>query len=54
LPPESRYDQVTVHALECVECGVHDTRAKGWEAYLSPDSGLLVYCAECAKREFGE
>jgi hypothetical protein len=54
LPPESQHDQVTVVALECVECGVRDARAKGWQAYLSPETGLLVYCAECAEREFGD
>ena len=45
---------MTLSVLECVECGACDDRAKGWEAYLSPDSGLLVYCAECAEREFGD
>ena len=54
MPPESQHDQVTVVALECVECGVRDARAKGWQAYLSPDSSLLVYCADCAEREFGD
>lgn len=53
LPPESKHDQVTIAALECVECGASDERAKGWEAYLSPE-GLLVYCADCAQREFGD
>jgi hypothetical protein len=54
LPPESQHDQVTVAVLECVECGARDERAKGWEAYPTTESGLLVYCAECAEREFGD
>ena len=54
MPPESQHDQVIVATLECVECGARDARAKGWEAYVCPDSGLLIYCAECAEREFGD
>ena len=40
--------------LECLECGVRDDIAKGWRAYLEPDAdGVLVFCADCAEREFG-
>ena len=45
MPPESQHDQVTAVVLECVECGAHDERAKGWQAYLSPDGGVVVYGA---------
>lgn len=40
--------------LECLECGAHDGRARGWRAYLDPEGeGLLVFCPCCAEREFG-
>jgi len=38
--------------LACVECGEEDAgNARGWRAYLFEDE-LLVYCADCAAREF--
>jgi hypothetical protein len=40
--------------LECLECGVRDDIAKGWRAYLEPEAdGVLVFCPDCAEREFG-
>lgn len=46
--------------LRCVECGAEsDQLASGWRAYLAPDPGeepegtLLMFCPECAEREFG-
>ena len=40
--------------LECLECGLRDDAATGWRAYLDPDDGeVLIFCASCARREFG-
>jgi hypothetical protein len=40
--------------LECLECGRRDDAALGWRAYLEPDGdGVLIFCPECAQREFG-
>ena len=40
--------------LECLECGARDDVAKGWRAYLEPDAdNVLVFCPDCAEREFG-
>ena len=50
--------------LRCVECGAgSDALARGWRAYLAPEDDepedddpedeLLVFCPECAEREFG-
>ena len=46
-------------ALECVECRKEAGEiAPGWQAYLvSPDTEgdeeIVVYCPDCARREFG-
>lgn len=41
-------------ALRCVECGlVSSGRDKGWEAHLTIDNEIGLYCPECAEREFG-
>lgn len=40
--------------LECLECGASSAAARGWKAYLDDERELLVYCADCAEREFGE
>jgi hypothetical protein len=46
--------------MVCVECGaVADDRAEGWRALLGGVPGeddheyVVVYCAQCAEREFG-
>jgi hypothetical protein len=43
-----------------VECGAEsDALASGWRAYLAPDAEdeaegeRLMFCPECAEREFG-
>lgn len=42
-------------ALTCIECGAEATgHADGYKAYLADDSEILVYCAACAEREFGD
>ncbi|MCP9485185.1 MAG: hypothetical protein MSC30_04965 [Gaiellaceae bacterium MAG52_C11] len=41
-------------AVTCLECGTVDYESKGWKAYLSEERTLLVYCTECAEREFGD
>ena len=40
-----------VAALICLECGDESDEAAGWRAYRDEDE-LLVYCADCAAREF--
>jgi hypothetical protein len=51
--PSNDQPQVTI-ALECLECGERDGAAEGWRAYLEPEGdGLLIFCRDCAEREFG-
>jgi hypothetical protein len=40
--------------LECLECGDVSSETRGWKAFVDDESELLVYCAACAEREFGE
>jgi hypothetical protein len=48
-------------ALDCVECGKgEDEVAPGWQAFLvgdpdteDDDEEIVVYCPDCARREFG-
>jgi DNA-directed RNA polymerase subunit RPC12/RpoP len=47
-------------ALKCVECGREAGEiAPGWQAYLvsdpdiEDDEEIVVYCPDCARREFG-
>jgi hypothetical protein len=41
-----------VASLVCLECGDESDEAVGWRAYVDEDE-LLVYCSDCADREFG-
>lgn len=51
--PSNDQPQVTI-ALECLECGERDGAAERWRAYLEPEGdGLLIFCRDCAEREFG-
>jgi hypothetical protein len=51
----------TKPALECVECHKRPSyeNAAGWQAYLvggpevEDDEEIVVYCPDCARREFG-
>jgi DNA-directed RNA polymerase subunit RPC12/RpoP len=46
-------------AIRCAECGAEvDELAAGWGAYLADDlddeeDEVLLFCPECARREFG-
>jgi transcription elongation factor Elf1 len=40
--------------LECLECGEESAEGRGWKAFVDEELELLVYCAACAEREFGE
>ena len=53
MPQESQQTEVTF-VLECIECGVRDDRGRDWKAYVTTEDTLLVYCAVCAEREFGD
>ena len=48
-PPENHQ---LVATLVCLECGDESDRASGWRAYLADEDELLVYCGDCAAREF--
>jgi hypothetical protein len=47
--------------LRCEECGresdwedyAHHVGDPRWKAYLTIDSEAVIYCPECAEREFG-
>jgi DNA-directed RNA polymerase subunit RPC12/RpoP len=44
---------------KCVECGREKSAGeRGWKAYLTADeeepAEAVVYCPECAEREFGD
>jgi hypothetical protein len=38
--------------LVCLECRTEAGRARGWRAFLDAEACLLVYCPQCAAREF--
>ena len=38
--------------LRCEECGAKSETGEGWLAVLTVDNEAVVYCAECAEREF--
>jgi hypothetical protein len=40
--------------LQCLECSASSDHGRGWKAFIDEDDDLLVYCAACADREFGE
>jgi hypothetical protein len=46
-----REEQQLVATLECLECGEESDEARGRRAYLD-EQELLVYCGDCASREF--
>jgi hypothetical protein len=50
MQPRPEQEQ-RVAALVCLECGDESDEAAGWRAYRDEDE-LLVYCADCAAREF--
>jgi hypothetical protein len=40
--------------LTCAECGVTSRPdARGWRSYLTDDGEAVMFCPECAEREFG-
>jgi hypothetical protein len=41
-----------VGTLVCLECWTESDLARAWRAYLDADGALLVYCPQCAAREF--
>ncbi len=39
--------------LVCVECGAESPpAAAGWRGYLTDDGEAVMFCPECAEREF--
>lgn len=53
-PVERHETQQEELVLACLECGTASGHARGWKAFLDEEGQLLVYCAGCADREFGE
>jgi hypothetical protein len=45
-------EEQIVGELVCLECGAEAGLARGWRAYVDAESCLLVYCPQCAAREF--
>jgi hypothetical protein len=41
-----------VGGLVCLECRTEAGSARGWRAYVDEEACLLVYCPQCAAREF--
>jgi RNA polymerase subunit RPABC4/transcription elongation factor Spt4 len=37
--------------LQCVECG-RGSETFGWRGYLTIDNEMVIYCPNCAEREF--
>jgi hypothetical protein len=46
-----RPEEQRVASLVCLECGGESDEGAGWRAYLDEDE-LLIYCSDCAAREF--
>ena len=44
-------EEQLVGTLVCLECGEESSSARGWRAYVDEDE-LLIYCGDCAAREF--
>jgi hypothetical protein len=41
--------------LVCAECGLESPPdAASWRAYLDDDGAAVMFCPECAAREFGD
>lgn len=45
-------EKPVVDVLVCLECQTESESARRWRAYLDEESCLLVYCPQCAAREF--
>jgi hypothetical protein len=45
-------EEQIVGGLVCLECRTEAGPARGWRAYLDAEACLLVYCPQCASREF--
>jgi hypothetical protein len=43
------------HQLICAECAAGaDPEARGWRVYLDCDDNVVMFCPECAEREFDQ
>jgi hypothetical protein len=46
-------DQADLRQLVCAECGARsDACALEWRAYLDDEEAAVVFCPDCARREF--
>ena len=47
-------EAIPTNTLTCVECGrVAESGARGWKALLDDDDAVVLFCPDCAEREFG-
>lgn len=42
-----------VATLRCAECGRPHARGELWRIYYADIAEAVIYCQDCAKREFG-
>jgi hypothetical protein len=55
MPPGERVELEPSNLLVCAECGATSSPdAAGWRAYLDDDGQAVMFCPECAEREFDE
>ena len=53
--PELQPEEAGTRTLVCEECGIENLReALDWRAYLTDDGQAVMFCPECAAREFDE
>jgi hypothetical protein len=45
-------EEQIVGGLVCLECRTESGPGRGWRAYVDDEACLLVYCPQCAAREF--
>jgi hypothetical protein len=45
-------ERAAVGTLVCLECWDESGLGRAWRAYVDTEGALLVYCPQCAAREF--
>jgi hypothetical protein len=41
-------------SMTCQECGRHPHLGELWRLYFADIGEVVIYCPDCAEREFGE
>jgi hypothetical protein len=44
----------TVAAIRCAECSRHQKAGELWRVFFADLAEIVIYCASCAEREFGD